>query len=339
MPERREKILAIAFKYLGDVVVAIPALRALRAARPDAELHVLVAEDALPIVNTLPWIDRAWALPRTRGKARLRDSLPVIRALRREKFDTSLDFIGNDRGAFLSLSIGAKKRYGLDAPRGFFGRRWCYHVPVAEAPTTWHESRRHLHFLAPIGVDQNASLDLEIRADPALAQAAAKILPEPAIIAHLTTSKPLKEWPLTHWKALIGAGQREGLCFVLAAGPSAREREIRAKLAAQLPGTPVLPETKTLAEYLAVLARAQMLVSGDTGPMHFAAGLGVPTLSMFGPSDPNQWAPLGPKARIIRTSNCRCSHNEERCVQADSCWNHLTPETVLAEIRALLSAK
>lgn len=335
-PREKEKILCLVFKYLGDVVVAIPALRALRASRPQAEIHLLVAEDALPLVKTLPWLDRAWAFPRTRGKARLRDSWPVIRALRREHFDTSLDFIGNDRGAFLSLAIGPKTRYGLDAPRGFFGRRWCFHHAVDEAPLDWHESRRHLHFLRPQGVDPQANLDLELHSDPAFATAAAQLLPQPAIIAHVSTSKPLKEWPLAHWRALAELAKRDRIPLVFASGPSPRERALLNELARADPSTPVLPQIGELGLYLAVLARAQLLVSGDTGPMHFAAGLGIPTLSLFGPSAVHQWAPRAPQARQLRAANCQCSHNQESCTRPTPCLSTLLPEAVWQEIRSLL---
>lgn len=340
MPESREKILCIVFKYLGDVVVSIPALRALRKNRPGVELHVLVAEDALPLVKTLPWIDRAWAFPRTRGKARLRDSLPVIRQLRKERFDISLDFIGNDRGAFLSLSIGAKVRYGLAAPRGFVGRRWCYHRAVPEAPLDWHESRRHLQFLAPLGVDQEANLDLEIYPDPALAEKAASILPNPAIVAHVSTSKPLKEWPMEYWSALAVLAARDGFPIVFASGPSRRERALLEALTRSTETAAtvaLLPQIPDLALYLAVLARAQLVVSGDTGPMHFAAGLGVPTLSLFGPSLVHQWAPIAPSARQLKATGCVCSHNLEVCSQPTPCLRSLTPELVWREVRSMLT--
>ena len=62
-PVSKIKILAIKFKYLGDVVVAVPALRALRDQWPEGELHVLVAEDAAPLLRHLPWLDKIWALP------------------------------------------------------------------------------------------------------------------------------------------------------------------------------------------------------------------------------------------------------------------------------------
>jgi ADP-heptose:LPS heptosyltransferase len=332
----REKILCIVFKFLGDVVVAIPAIRALRTSRPEAEIHLLVAEDAAPLVNTLPWIDRVWAFPRTRGKLRLKDSLPVIRDLRRERFDLSLDFVGNDRGAFLSLAAGARRRLGLDAPRGFVGRRRLYHRAIAEAPLSWHESRRHLHFLRELGVSQEANLDLELRPNPALAAPAEALLPERAIIAHISTSKPLKEWPLEYWSSLASLAAAEGHFIRFAAGPSQRERQLLAALMAGDPRLVELPPIKSLDLYLAVLARAELLVSGDTGPMHFAAGLGLPTLSLFGPSLVDQWAPLAPLARVMKAANCQCSPEQQACTAPVPCLRGLTPADVWREIRSLL---
>ena len=64
--QTRPKLLAILFKYLGDVVVATPALRALHEAFPQSELHVLVPEDAAPLIQNVGWIDRVWRFPRVR---------------------------------------------------------------------------------------------------------------------------------------------------------------------------------------------------------------------------------------------------------------------------------
>ena len=336
MAERPIKILAIVFKFLGDVVVSIPALRALKKARGDAELHVLVAEEAYPLIKTLPWIDRAWALPRTRGQARLRDTWPVIRALREEKFDLSIDLIGNDRGAFLTLAAGAHRKLGLRAPKGFFGRRFFYHEALAEAPGTWHETKRHLHFLRSLGVPEDASLALELRADPALHEAAAAILPQRSIIAHVSTSKPLKEWPRAHWSELARLAREEGYEILFASGPATRERDSLQALGKMNPEIPQLPPIKDLGVYLAVLARASLLISGDTGPMHFAAALGTPTLSLFGPSLIHQWAPQAPFSRWLQAPGCTCSAHQERCTAAEHCLVRLTPLQVWSEAKALL---
>ncbi len=337
LPQRRHKVLFIAFKYLGDVVVAIPALRAYRQHYPADELHLLVAEDALPLVATLPWINRVWALPRTRGKVRLRETIPVIRALRAEQFDLSADLIGNDRGAFLSLAVGAPRRYGLHSPRGFLGRRACYHHPVEEAPADWHETRRHMHFLRVFGVGEDAPLDLELRPDPAEADAAARLLPAPAIIAHISTSKPVKEWPLASWCNLTRLAREAGHRVLFAAGPTPRERALLKQLQADLPDAELLPETPSLRLYLAVLARASLLVSGDTGPMHFAAGLGIPTVSLFGPSYVHQWAPRAPLAVCLQAEGCRCDPRQDTCTAATPCLGTLLPDRVWETMRGLLN--
>ena len=140
--EESPKILAIQFKYFGDAVMMTPALRAIRNHFPKGELHVLVPEEIAPIFNHLPWLNRVWPMPRRRGHVRISQSWPVIRALCRERFDRSVDFAGNDRGAILSFLIGARQRLGLLSPGGFVGRRFCYNQRVGSAPLTRHESLR-----------------------------------------------------------------------------------------------------------------------------------------------------------------------------------------------------
>ena len=116
------KILAIQFRYFGDAALMTPALRAIKEQVPNAALHVLVAEEVTPLFQHLPWLERVWAFPRARGKARLRQSWPIIRALRRERFDRSVDFGSGDRSAIISLLCGARQRLAPFWPGGFLGR-------------------------------------------------------------------------------------------------------------------------------------------------------------------------------------------------------------------------
>ncbi len=120
MSARPEKILALQFKYFGDAVLLTPALRALREHLPDAELHLLVPEEIAPLFQHLPSLNRVWPMPRRRGRASLGETWPLIRALRREQFDRSVDFASNDRGAILSFLTGARRRLGWDETRRIF---------------------------------------------------------------------------------------------------------------------------------------------------------------------------------------------------------------------------
>ena len=87
------------------------------------ELHLLVPVEIAPLFRHLPWLTRVWAMPRRRGSANLGATLPLLRALRRERFTRSVDFAGNDRGAILSRLIGARQRLGWSQAGGFFGHR------------------------------------------------------------------------------------------------------------------------------------------------------------------------------------------------------------------------
>jgi ADP-heptose:LPS heptosyltransferase len=333
----KTKILAIKFKFLGDVAVVVPALRALHEHWPAAELHLLVAADAAPIVQHLPWLHRVWALPRTRGQVRLSASLPIIAALRRERFDRSVDFVGNDRGAILSRLVGARERLGTFAQNGPRLRRLAYTHRIEEADPTRHEIVHDLQVLSAWDVPFPANPRLETRADPALAAQAEKILPGHPLIFHLSTSQPKKEWPLANWADLFHRVSRANLPVIFSTGPTAREQAQLAELRKTIPNLPALPADLDLALFLAVLARARLFVSPDTAPLHLAAGLGVPTIGLFGPTAASRWAPLGPEHQALQGSLCPCSGHWHQCRAAHPCIVAITPDAVWSALQKPLA--
>ncbi|HVU39091.1 MAG TPA: glycosyltransferase family 9 protein [Opitutales bacterium] len=334
----KAKILAIKFKYLGDVVRATPAFRALRDHFPDAELHVLVAEDAAPLLKNLPWIDQVWSLPRTRGKARLRESWPVLKALREQHFDRSVDFVGNDRGAIISRVIGAKERLGMrPVDEHSILRRFAYTRSVEESDPTHHHIARHLSLLGAWGVPFPAEPKMEIRPDPVLAADAEKIAPGHPVIFHLSTSQTKKEWFASNWVDLYHRAQAGGVTPVLSSGPSAREQALLAEVWGALPKAPTLPPGLDLNMFMAVLARARLLVSPDTGPLFMAAGLGTPTLGLFGPTLAACCAPLGPEHHYLQGGLCPCSGHWHVCHASSPCMAALTPGLVWEAIQKSLA--
>lgn len=337
MNARHEKILAIQFKYLGDAVLLTPALRALREHFPDAELHLLVPEEVAPIFQHLSWFNRVWPMPRKRGRASLGQTWPVIRALRRERFDRSVDFASNDRGAILSLLIGARRRLGWAERGGFLGRKFCYTDRVAPATGSQHESARLAQLLSGWQIPTPVSFEAEIRADAALVGAAEKLLPMPAVICHMASSQPNRQWPVEHWAALYQLAATAGLRLAFTTATGAREQAMTAELKRLAPDAPVLPLVPELPLFLAVLRRATVLISGDTGPLHFAAGLGVPTISLFGPSSPVRWAPVGGRHRILTGSPCSCGAGAGVCQAANFCLAAIMPGQVFEQLKIILA--
>lgn len=282
-----------------------------------------------PLFQHLPWLNRVWPMERRRGQAGLGKTWPVIRALRAEKFDRSVDFAGNDRGALLSFVIGAKDRLGWEQAGGFFGRKFCYRQRVALDAGQLHESARLAQLLSGWQVPPPASLESEVRADPALADAAKKILPEErAVICHVASSQPKKEWPLAHWVKLHRLAAGAGIRFAFTTARSEREAALMRGLKQSVPDALILPFVEKLPLFLAVLNRAKAFVSGDTGPLHFAAGLGVPTISLFGPTSPARWAPIGARHKFLTGPPCNCDGHSAICYGTTHCLAAISPEQV-----------
>jgi ADP-heptose:LPS heptosyltransferase len=198
-----------------------------------------------------------------------------------------------------------------------------------------HESVRMMNLLSRWDIAPG-SLETEIHTDPALDAAAQKILPERKIICHLAASQPKKEWPLTHWAALYQLATATGLKLIFGTGTGAREESLLGHFKRLVPDAPVLLPIPDLALYLAVLKRAAVFVSGDTGPLHFAAGLGVPTISLFGPSTPVRWAPVGEQHQVLTGSLCCCG-NVSICQSANHCLAAIMPKQVLAGLQSILT--
>jgi heptosyltransferase-3 len=321
------KTLAIQFRYLGDAALMTPALRAIAEQFPDTELHVLVAEEAAPLLEHLPWLEHVWRLPRVRGRAAIRKSWPVIKALRREHFERTVDFGGNDRGAIISLLCNARERLGFLNPGGFIGRRFCYTKTITILKGDY-EAIRNLRLLSAWAIAPPARSEIEIRPDPAHASLAERLLPRPTILCHLTASQPKKEWPMAHWTELYRRATEAGRELIFSTGISPREQAALQELKNRTPGVPTLPPLPDLAAFLAVLKRARLVITGDTSVLHFAAGLGVPTISLFGPSSPQRWAPLGTRHRLLQADGCACGTQTSVCLNSTPCMATISPRTV-----------
>lgn len=303
----------------------VPSLKLLRLAYPEAELHVLVEENAVDILQDIPWINKVWGFPRKRSEAQLKRSLPLLWKLRRMQFDLSIDFVGNDRGAFTSLAIGAKKRIGCIAPKGFFGRSLCYTMPVNEAAETLHEMERNAYLLSPLGIKSSGILKPELYCNR-YEDFAQKSLPANAILCHLSTSMPKKEWPVYRWVELYK--ENPGKRFIFTSGPSAREQALLTNLMEQCPGIQVIREIPSVGHFMALIKEASMIISGDSLPAHLAAGLGKELIVLFGPTHLHQWHPRGAKTIALKAPDCDCIGHPHVCPHNPVCMGYISAEEV-----------
>ena len=330
---KNQKILIIQFKYLGDAVFITPALQALHRQHPTAELHILVASEVAPIFKHLPFIKKVWAFPRSRGNAKPTQSIPFVRKLRKEKFDLSIDFVGNDRGSILSLLIGAKARLSTIEHNPTFLQKLAYTntVKIALLPVSW--VKRHLKMLSLLmGTSETPAPQMLIVANPLLTSQARQLLQDHPIICHLGTSQEKKEWPIARWVEFYQLATRTGYKMAFSAGPNERERNLIAELRKALPDAFEVPPTNDLEMYLSVLNQSKLVISGDTGPLHFAAGLGVKVIGLFGTTDSvRHAAPIYASNELVMSAPCTCLGEQSQfvtCQSASPCMTSISAEQV-----------
>lgn len=333
------KILAIQFKFLGDVVVATPALRALKDSLGQAELHVLVAAEAVPLLQHVRWIDRVWGFPRKRGHLNFREMWPVVKELRAQRFDVSIDLAGNDRGALLSALIRAPRRIGALAPRGSPLRRACYTQLVEALDATRHESVRLWAVAAALGISFPDELHMHIAPDPALHAQATSYLKGVEVLCFINTSQPKREWPLSHWVEFHRLASARGVAIGYTGGHSARERGQLNELRQRIPDARILEPAEPLGALIAAFALLKGFISADTGPLMFAAALDVPTIGLFGPTSAQCWAPLGAAHAWLQGSPCPCSGHADACQASRPCIAAVTAQQLHAAFLRMVGEK
>jgi ADP-heptose:LPS heptosyltransferase len=217
----------------------------------------------------------------------------------------------------------------LDDSRKWLGRRLCYTRRVSPAPAGQHETLRLAHILSGWDIPPPRCLTSEIHTSKDQDLRAASILPHGKIICHVASSQPKKEWPVESWARLHSEAGAAGLELIFTSGVRQREKQILQELKRLVPAAAILDPIPDLRLFLGVLKRARAFVSGDTGPLHFAAGLGVPTVALFGPTSAAHWRPLGESHRALTGAPCECDGTSAVCQSAVHCLSRISPAEVL----------
>lgn len=324
----RPRILIVRLSALGDVVHALPALAALRAAHPRAFIGWAVEDRAASLLEGHPQLDRLHVVPRAAwSKAIRHDPAGVLRSLRRtlrglreERYEVSLDFQSNLRSSLLAWASGARRRVGQPRPYAKEGSRaLSTEAPPAVARDV-HKIDRNLALLEPLGIPRGAA-PRPVVAEPAAATALGEAFVArggPRVIVHPGVSAfgALKAWREDRFADLARRLLADGARVYFAYGGAAEEAVARS-LAAQAPGAELTPRTAGVLELAALLRRADLVVGVDSGPLHLAAALGAPVLGLYGPKHPGTYGPYWAPSEVARSGlDCSpCRHR--RCPRQD----------------------
>ncbi|HEY1746737.1 MAG TPA: lipopolysaccharide heptosyltransferase II [Xanthobacteraceae bacterium] len=357
------KILLIKLSAVGDVIHTMPVLNKLRRRYPEAQLDWLVTPAIGELLRQHPAISNVVEFARDDWSAPWRP-LRLAAKLRRTRYDLVVDMHGQFRTAIFALATGAPVRIGFDRPRksvwdasprkfpeetrkhAWQGARegswlaYTHHIPV---PTLdLHAVDRYVNVGPLLGLDGGAadfsfpiSAEANNRIEALLDYygAAGKKF---AVLAPGTIWET-KQWRRAGFAEVAHHFLQKGFAVVLAG--AARERAVCAEVAKLEPGVINLAGETTLTELAALIRRAAICVTNDSGPMHLAVALDRPVVSIFGPTDPI-W--IGPYRRTdaVLQANLACSpcylRQLSRCPNEHRCMTEVSATAVVERVEAVM---
>jgi heptosyltransferase-3 len=299
MPPRIDRILLIQLRRLGDVVLSTALLDDLRRALPNASVDMLVGAHAAPLLAGHPLI---------RNRIVLEDlgTIATSRLVRAAHYDAVFDIQGSMRTAMITRASGAPLRVGWKVRAAPL----AYTHSLARGGAAEYVVRRRRRLLELAGIPVGDSLPrLELSERERLqGEADLRSAGSPRrghrVAFALVTSSPARDWPVERFAALGNALIDRGVAaIVLAAGTPP---VIVSRMRTLCPRVVIVPtldddREREMRRFLGVLARCDVLLSGDTGPAHMADALGVPRVTVYGPTTPENYGPGLPTTIALRT--------------------------------------
>jgi ADP-heptose:LPS heptosyltransferase len=342
-----KRILVLRLERIGDLLMTLPALADLRALAPSAEIDLVVGSwnadlaRAIDPVTRVDCLDAAWLARDLEGRGVL-SLFAAARQWRGTHYDLAINFEPDIRGNLMLASSGAGWTAGYRSGGG--GPLLDVALDFDTHAHTSDNARRLVAeiFESPVPAEQPPTLVVPSEAH----ENASRLLidaGQPLIGVHVSGGRAIKQWPVERFadvaQHLI---QHSGATIVLSGAAGDRAIVETAKLA--LPSNKVIDvaghvDLLTLA---GLIERLDLLVTGDTGPMHLAVAVGTPVVAVFGPSDPARYAPRGPLDRVVRVdlpcSPCnRIRLPPARCIgHTPDCLEFVTANDVFRAAASLL---
>lgn len=317
-----KRILIMRIGAFGDILMGTPLLAALRRAYPDAHLTWAAGDLERQAIDANPYIDELLVWEGGYWKRMIRSLnypfwlarvLAFRRELRRRRYDVFISF-QPEEWPLLTLGVGAPISVGIfDTFKRFHGKsrrpylRRLYTHPFAEGDLPAHRTDQYLLTLKALGLPPAPDEPTSMGYTAEDAAFVGEFLRQRGIERDFAAIAPMTTWATRCWPrerfAALGdaLAQRHGRQVILIG--SAKERDALEEVAGRMERPPlVIAGDFSFRQMAALLARASLLVSSDTGPMHVASALGTPQVALFGPTSPSWYGPRSAQARILAHS-------------------------------------
>ncbi len=325
LPDQISKCLIVKPSSLGDIIHSLPFLDAFHKQFPLTEIHWLVASQFTGLLEGHPMITRLWSINKSGWKkpsmlsSTLRELGKLAKDLRKERFDIAVDLQGLLRSGLISRLSNAPIRVGFSSAREL---STFFYTHKVNASTSSHAVDRYLEVAAELGCDViNPEFPMTHDEYPLPFDDYAVLAPG----ARWDT----KLWPSESFGTLASLLPMKSVII-----GSAEDMERAGVVEQRASGKAHnLAGMTTLREAVAVIRNARFVITNDSGPMHIAAALSVPTYAIFGPTSPGLTGPYGQGHTIIRTGD-DCSPCFKRSCEHTKCMEGVSPSQVLEAIMA-----
>jgi heptosyltransferase-2 len=330
------RILITRTDRIGDVVLSLPAIKAVRLAFPDAYVGVMVQPRMADILKGNPYIDEIIIYDKRKQHKGILANINFIKWLKDKKFDTALILHSTKRVNMLCFLAGIPRRIGY--ARGKADFFLTDKIEYSKKSGEKHEAEYSLDILRHIGIRTEFSRPFIYVQDEDERWAGAVIkdmgigAEEKFVVVHPGASCISKMWPLENF-AKIGDMLIEDLKIKVMINLAPEQKGLGEKVRDMMKNSPIFfCDPTTLGGLAALFKKAGLVISNDSGPVHIAAAVGTPVISIFGRNQkgvsPTRWRPLGDRVVAIHKDvGCiEClAHN---CKKGFLCLKAITPEEV-----------
>ncbi len=352
-----KRILVIRLDLIGDLVLSLTVVHTLKRAYPDAEIDLLAVPSSSKVALSDPNIAQViaydpniWRRPGALLQPKnWREAITTIRRLRSRHYDIAVSVFG-EWAAILAVLSKAKRivGFGRESYPGFVtdnvpGYHWakrdhqhevdyCLELAKAAGATVTEDDR-----VPQLYVDEQARAEI----DRVLQNEG--ISPDtPLIICHVSSNNgQSKRWPIPYWAMLIDRLVQKNIAQIVFTGAPDDLPLIEAVTRRMQEHAVNLAGKTSLTQLTALMERATLLITGDSGPMHIATAVGTPLIAIHGPTDPVESGPVSPFATILRNdiwcSPCYHAENTADCrFFTTQCMKNIPPEQVFDVVQKKL---
>ena len=323
-------IVIVLLGAIGDVTRALPLLGRLRQGYPRARLCWAVEPASAPLLERHPALDTVLVFDRRRGA---RAFVPFLRSIRELRADLVLDLQRHLKSGVISRVSGARVRLGFDRRNAREGN-WLFNTD--HVPPMAHFSSKLQQFLAfgewlglpatPVEFGLRLSGAEEVRVDSLLAG-----VERPFVAGFVGSSCTARLWFPERTAAVADALAEKGIATVLVGGQGDVGYGAATVQAARSPVVDLTGRT-SLRDLIGIFGRAGAAFGPDSGPMHIAAAVGTPTVSLWGATSAERSAPWGNEARVINgVAECRPCYRKT-CPIGRVCMQAISADAVVARV-------